>query len=76
MAVNHRAIRKILGEQGEQGDTSLRAHSMQRALGKQVPKTLTPYEWEQWYAEHGVPETHNKSERASRRRWWQFWVAK
>lgn len=76
MAVNHRAIRKILGEQEKQGDTSLRAHSMQRALGKQVPKTLTPYEWEQWYAEHGVPESHSQGERATPRRWWQFWVVK
>ena len=23
-----------------------------------MPKTLTPYEWEQWYAEHGVPHSH------------------
>ena len=39
-------------------DNSLRGKSLRRALGKDVPKTLTPYEWEQWYAENGVPEAH------------------
>ena len=73
MAVDHSAIRKILGEQDKSADTSLRAHSMQRALKKKVPTTLTPYEWEQWYAEHGVPDSHRENGDRPRRAWWQFW---
>ncbi|AQA18219.1 hypothetical protein BST95_08215 [Halioglobus japonicus] len=51
-------------------DNSLRGKSLQRALGKEIPKTLTPYEWEQWYEENGVPEAHSngaKVEESNRR---------
>ncbi|MDX1735357.1 MAG: hypothetical protein R3228_13375 [Halioglobus sp.] len=50
------------GDKDEQSDTSLRGKALDRALGTDIPKTLTPYEWEQWYAEHGVPESHRSSE--------------
>lgn len=73
MAADHGAIRKILGDNEESADTSLRAHSMQRALEMKVPKTLTPHEWEQWYAEHGVPDSHKENKSGTGRAWWQFW---
>ena len=41
-----------------EGDTSLQAHALEHTDPDYVPKTLTPHEWEQWYAEHGVPESH------------------
>lgn len=74
MAVDHQSIRKIVGEEEAPSDTSLRAQSLHRALQQKVPKTLTPYEWEQWYAEHGVPDGHKTDESGTARRWWrQFW---
>ena len=57
----------------KRADTSLRAKSLRRALDKEVPNTLTPYEWEQWYAEHGVPQSHKKRQSMPRRSWWRFW---
>lgn len=58
MAVNHEKIRRLLGEKEPPTDHSLRAKSLGRALDGDIPKTLTPYEWEQWYAEHGMPDSH------------------
>lgn len=44
-----------------EGQTSLRAHALEHTDPDYIPKTLTPYEWEQWYAEHGVPESHRRT---------------
>ncbi len=41
-----------------EGDTSLREQAFEHTDPDYIPKTLTPHEWEQWYAEHGVPESH------------------
>ncbi|MFT4822795.1 MAG: hypothetical protein ACJAUG_001124 [Halioglobus sp.] len=66
-----RHIDRMLSGAGERSDTSLRGKSLQRALGEEVPKTLTPYEWQEWYKLHGVPEGHLQSNKAVKRRWWQ-----
>ncbi len=58
MAVNHDHIRRMLGEAGSPTDHTLRAKSLNRAMKVTVPTTLTPYEWEQWYAQHGIPDAH------------------
>ena len=58
MAVDHEKIRRLLGEKDELTDHGLGAKSLRRAVSGDVPTTLTPYEWEQWYAEHGVPDSH------------------
>ena len=63
MAVDHEKIRRILGDKEESTDHGLGAKSLQRAVSGSVPTTLTPYEWEQWYAEHGVPDVHIKPAR-------------
>ena len=55
---NQLRIREILGEQEPEKDHSLRAQAMKRAAGGRVPRTMTPWEWEQWYASHGMPEEH------------------
>jgi hypothetical protein len=71
---NQRRIREILGEQEEASDTSLRAQSLRRATSGEAPRTLTPFEWEEWYAEHGVPATHRRIEadaRKERSGWWR-----
>lgn len=54
---NQRLIRQILNEEVALTDTSLRAQAMRRARKDDVPRTMTPFEWEQWQAENGVPET-------------------
>ncbi len=48
------------GDYAENSKKSLRDKALERALGGSVPKTLTPWEWEQWYAEHGQPEEHKR----------------
>ena len=71
MAVDHEKIARILGEAGDSADTSLRAKSLERATGTTPPRTLTPFEWEQWYEQHGVPDSHRKQETASTPPWWR-----
>ena len=38
-------------------DSSLDAKAYERAMSGKVPRTMTAWEWEQWYAEHGKPES-------------------
>jgi len=38
-------------------DSSLDAKAFDRAMSGKVPRTMTAWEWEQWYAEHGKPES-------------------
>jgi hypothetical protein len=71
MAVDHDRIAKLLGEEQAISDTSLRAQSLKRATTGKVPKTLTPHEWEQWYAQHGIPESHTNRERKPTTSWWR-----
>ncbi len=73
MAVNHKRIKELLGERDATADTSLRNKAMKRALGAETPRTLTPHEWEQWYAQHGIPDSHTVAVEGSKPRWWQFW---
>lgn len=63
-------IRRILGEEEEAPrDHSLRSHAIRRAMDAETPRTLTPWEWQEWYEQHGKPNTMNPEPR--RRRWWQ-----
>jgi hypothetical protein len=75
MATDQRAIDRLLEADGAHADNSLRGKSLERARGDAVPKTLTPWEWQEWYARHGVPEAHRKGgeEAAPQRPWWRFW---
>ena len=66
-------IRELLGEQEETSDTSLRGNALRRATQDKVPTTLTPHEWEQWYAEHGVPANHRPTREKQKKRWWRWW---
>jgi hypothetical protein len=71
----HKAkLAALLDSKEERTDNSLRGKALQRALQKTTPKTLTAYEWEQWYAEYGVPPSHkNMSEKKRAKPWWQWW---
>lgn len=46
-------IREILNDKVEATDNSLRAKALERALSGAKPRTMTPWEWEEWYAAHG-----------------------
>lgn len=48
-------------ESEPEGHTSLQAQALEHTDPDYIPKTLTPHEWEQWYAEHGVPESHRRA---------------
>ncbi|MEH6518259.1 MAG: hypothetical protein V7742_16410 [Halioglobus sp.] len=78
MAVDHERIKRLLGDKDESSDTSLRAKTLERALEEKIPTTLTPYEWQQWYAEHGVPDSHLSAnpDKPSRPSWWRRWLNK
>lgn len=69
---NQRRIRELLDEKEPEKDRSLRAQALTRATEAKVPKTLTPWEWEQWYTEHGKPESHRASPEP-RQGLWQRW---
>lgn len=74
MTTHNAKIAAILATNEQRSDNSLRGKSLQRALHGDLPKTLTAYEWEQWYAEHGVPSSHiNISEPQGRKPWWRWW---
>jgi len=65
-------IRQILDQAEEAKDNSLRGHALKRATGNDMPRTLTAWEWEQWYTDNGKPEAHRPAEPASADLpWWQ-----
>lgn len=71
-------------------DTSLRGQAFRRAENQQPPKTMTPWEWEEWYSLHGMPEnfadhadaakgvkgTQQAEEKKSTVPFWKFWARK
>ena len=63
-------IDRILGEEQGDGDHSLRKKALDRATGDKVPTTLTPWEWQEWYAQNGVPASH-KHTRPAKTAWWR-----
>ena len=71
MAVDHERIRQLLGDKEERADTSLRSKSLKRATVKEPPTTLTPYEWQQWYQEHGIPSSHRRPARRVALPWYK-----
>ncbi len=65
-------IDRINNDAPEPSDNSLQQKALERATGNKVPTTLTPWEWQEWYAEHGVPDSHKPRDAAApRRSWWQ-----
>jgi len=71
MAVDHKRIKELLGETEPSADTSLQSYSLRRATQKLPPRTLTPFEWEQWYSENGVPASHKSSKAPAVESFWQ-----
>ncbi len=68
---NQRRIRELLGEKEQEKDNSLRGKALERATGEQLPRTLTPWEWQQWYDEHGQPSAHRQHNPERRAPWWR-----
>lgn len=62
---------------GDEPDSaSLQEQALAHTGADYVPRTLTPYEWETFYATRGVPATHRHVARSPRkpglwRRLWQ-----
>lgn len=75
---NQKIIREILGDEEAPSDTSLRAQTLRRARSQTPPRTLTAFEWEQWYAEHGVPAEHREQpvKNPPDRPWWRRWFGR
>lgn len=64
--------RKASGKHdGERRDNSLRGKSLERALHSDLPRTLTPYEWQEWYERHGVPPDHRQAVAPAPSSFWQ-----
>mgnify|MGYP000058696081 CR=1 FL=1 len=53
---NQTLIRNILGDDAQATDNSLQGKAFGRAISNAIPKTMTPWEWEEWYAVHGKPD--------------------
>jgi hypothetical protein len=68
---NQRRIRELLGEKEAEQDNSLQGKALERACEGKLPRTLTPWEWQQWYDAHGEPPEHRQSAAVSRRSWWR-----
>ena len=45
---NQQRIREILQEKEAEQDNSLQGKALARATGQQLPRTLTPWEWQEW----------------------------
>ena len=73
MARHQRLIDELLQGDERPADHSLQTKARKRAQQGDTPRTLTAWEWEEWYAEHGVPETHTRGADRSRKSWWRFW---
>ncbi len=69
-------IDKLVGEDKEERDHSLQQKALERATGNKLPTTLTPWEWQEYYAEHGVPESHKQPAKSDlqpepKSSWWR-----
>lgn len=50
---SQKIIDGVLGDNSRPTDNSLRAKALRRAMSGKTPRTLTPWEWEEWYAANG-----------------------
>jgi hypothetical protein len=57
-----RLVAEPLDEIGQLTDHSLAKKAWDRAQSGKLPRTMTPWEWEQWYAENGIPNAHRDLE--------------
>ena len=60
----------------EKRDNSLRGNAMRRARSGNVPKTLTPWEWHEWYCEHGMPQEFEKGANSAEPSKWNRFIRK
>lgn len=74
MARHQQRIDEIVGNKEAVPDHSLRAKALKRALDNKVPTTLTPWEWQQWYEENGMPEGHRIEPQTQPKPWWRRWL--
>ena len=72
-----RIIRELVDGPSEATDTSLQRQARKHTDETYVPRTLTPHEWEAWYAENGVPPGHRPAaaEGSKERRGWRRFLS-
>ena len=58
MARKQDLIDELVGNTEPTIDRSLRGQALRRADQEAIPRTLTAWEWEAYYREHGQPEAH------------------
>lgn len=61
--MNKEELEKLL-DQGPDKDpnkaTDLRGKALLRARDDKTPRTMTPYEWLEYYETHGIPPEHQQ----------------
>ncbi len=75
-----RLIREILEADSPRTNTEEQAHSLKqqawdRAFSGVPPKTLTAWEWQEWYASQGIPETHSRTAHDITEQWPAWLIA-
>jgi len=68
MRNREKILELVKTEKEPQKDLSLQAKARKRAMESIVPRTLTPWEWQEWYERHGVPESHSSPTFAKKKR--------
>ena len=71
MARKQDLIDELLGESEPVIDRSLRGEALRRADQGKPPRTMTAWEWEAYYREHGRPESHANVAYGARVGWLQ-----
>ena len=74
MARHQQLIDKLLDQNGQHSDHSLRAKALNRALSGKVPRTLTPWEWQDWIEQNGVPDWPDDEAPGPKKPWWRRWL--
>lgn len=70
MARQQDLIDELVGEPEQAIDRSLRGQALRRADQAELPRTLTAWEWEAYYLEHGQPEAHASAQEIGTAGWW------
>ena len=70
-----RLIEDILEAKEAPIDNSLRGNALRRATKAEVPRTLTAWEWEEYYRINGVPDAHAKTSTGPKVGFWQRFQA-
>jgi hypothetical protein len=63
--MNKEELESLLDREGNKDPdkaTDLRGKALLRARDDKTPRTMTPYEWLEYYETHGIPAEHQQKE--------------